>query len=223
VRPETEAKLRAAQQLIAEAILSEGADAPAAPIAAPEAAAPAPVPPPPAASTSARALCWGAHVSQVFKDRVVWITDDLGFDPNDLMACMAWETGRKFSASVANMAGSGAVGLIQFMPNTAATMGTTVGKLAAMTAEDQLNWVYRYLKPWKGKIKNLADLYLTILWPKGVGKPDDYVVFDGRQGGVAYRQNAGFDTNGDKVVTKAEASAKLYAIRAEGMKPGNLG
>jgi soluble lytic murein transglycosylase-like protein len=36
------------------------------------------------------------------------------------MACMAWESGRSFRPDVKNMAGSGATGLIQFMPTTAA-------------------------------------------------------------------------------------------------------
>jgi hypothetical protein len=165
-----------------------------------------------------RAIAWGAKVSQTFRDRVWWICDTLNFDPDDLMTCIAWETGRTFSASVVNKAGSGATGLIQFMPKTAISLGTTTAALAKMTAEDQLNWVYKYMRPWGGRVRNLADLYMTILWPKAVGKPDDYVLFDGRAGGIAYRQNAGLDTNKDKLVTKAETAAKLYALRAEGKR-----
>ncbi len=89
-----------------------------------------------------------------------------------------------------------------------------------MSDEDQLNYVYRYFRPWAGKLRTLADLYMAILWPKAVGKPDDYALFTG---GVAYRQNAGLDTNRDSRVTKAECAAKLYAMRAEGMRPENMG
>jgi hypothetical protein len=64
-------------------------------------------------------IAWGAKVSPVFKARVLWIADSLGCSPNDLMACMAWESGESFSPSKKNMAGSGATGLIQFMPSTA--------------------------------------------------------------------------------------------------------
>lgn len=170
---------------------------------------------PPEQPQPRRPIAWGAKVSQVFRDRVWWICDQLGFDPDDLMTCIAWETGRTFSASIKNAAGSGATGLIQFMPKTAIGLGTTVQELAGMTAEDQLRFVYKYMRPWGGRVKNLGDLYMTILWPKGVGKPDDYVLFEG---GIAYRQNAGLDTNRDKRVTKAETVAKLYALKAEGSR-----
>jgi hypothetical protein len=181
-------------------------------LACPAPPAPAPLPIP---SPLPRPIAWGAKVSSVFRDRVWWICDTLQFNPDDLMTCMAWESGRTFSPSKRNLAGSGATGLIQFMPATARSLGTTTDKLAAMTAEDQLNWVYKYLRPWGGKVKNLSDLYMTILWPKAVGQPDDYALFTG---GVAYRQNAGLDTNKDGKVTKAECAAKLYALKAEGLR-----
>jgi hypothetical protein len=164
-------------------------------------------------------LAWGAKVSATFRDRVRWIAEQLGIGASDLMACMAWESGRSFSASVANMAGSGATGLIQFMPATARALGTSTVTLAAMSAEDQLNFVFKYFEPWKGRLHSLADLYMAILWPKAVGKPDDFVLFED---GIAYRQNAGLDANRDHQVTKAETAAKLYAIRAEGLRAENV-
>lgn len=177
--------------------------------------APSSVPPP----SGQRPMAWGAKVSPTFRERVRWIADTLEISADDLMSCMAWESGRSFSPSIKNMAGSGATGLIQFMPSTAKSLGTTTAALAKMTAEDQLNFVYKYFRPWKGKLKSLSDVYMAILWPKAVGKPDDYALFTG---GVAYRQNAGLDLNKDGKVTKAECSAKLYAMRAEGLKPENV-
>ena len=185
--------------------------------------APAPETPPSGPQTvPEKPMAWGARVSSVFRERVRWIADTLALDPDDLMACIAWETGRTFSPSVKNMAGSGATGLIQFMPSTAKSLGTTTAALAKLTAEDQLNFVYKYFRPYQGRLRTLSDVYMAILWPKAVGKPDDYVLFDGRAGGVAYRQNAGLDTNRDKLVTKAETAAKLYAMRAEGLRPENV-
>jgi hypothetical protein len=166
-----------------------------------------------------RPIAWGAKVSQVFRDRVWWIADTLTLNPDDLMSCMAWESGRTFSASVKNMAGSGATGLIQFMPTTAKTLGTTTADLAKLSAEDQLNWVYRYFRPYAGKLNSLGDVYMAILWPGAVGKPDDEPLFTD---GAAYRQNAGLDANKDHIVTKAEAAGKVYAMRAEGLRPENL-
>lgn len=183
-------------------------------------AALADAPPTPAASPIVNGLAWGAKVSAVFRERVRWIGEDLQIDPNFLMACMAWESGRTFRPDVKNMAGSGATGLIQFMPATARALGTTVEALAKKTAEDQLNEVWKYFKSFKGRLKTLSDVYMAILWPKAVGQPDEYALFTG---GVAYRQNAGLDTNKDGRVTKREAAAKVAGLLDEGLRPGNIG
>lgn len=173
------------------------------------------------------ALAWGQKVSQTFRDRVWWISDTLTaaqgglFDANNLMACMAWESGESFSASVKNMAGSGATGLIQFMPTTATSLGTTTAKLAAMTAENQLNYVYKYFVAaikTRGAILSLEDMYMAILWPAAVGKPNSYALFDKSKGPTAYRQNAGLDSNADGVVTKYEAAAKVREKLEKGLK-----
>jgi hypothetical protein len=177
----------------------------------------------PPATDGTPAMAWGARVSQPFRDRVFWLERNLFGYPgasDDLMSCIAFESGRTFSPTVTNLAGSGATGLIQFMPKTAIALGTSIAALAAMTAEDQLNVVYKYFLPFKGKIASLSDMYLAILYPLGVGKADDFVLFSG---GVAYRQNAGLDVNKNGSVTKAEAAAKVYAIRAEGQRPENVG
>ncbi len=167
-------------------------------------------------------LCWGAKVSRVFRDRVRWIAADLGMPADDLMACMAWESGETFSASVRNAAGSGATGLIQFMPKTAISLGTTVQALAAMTAEDQLNYVYKYFRPFKGRLKNLGDIYMAILWPKGVGKPDDHVLWARGAMPTTYRQNAGLDVNRDAAITRGECLGKIRERQARGFLPGNV-
>lgn len=152
-------------------------------------------------------LVWGSKVSAVFKDRVRWIADELGFDPNWLMACMAFESAETFRANIRNAAGSGAVGLIQFMPATAKALGTSTAELSNMTPEDQLKYVYKYFEPYKGRIRSIDDMYMAILWPRAVGQPGTYQLFV--RGGVAYRQNAGLDRNKDGVVTKDETCAKI--------------
>ena len=43
----------------------------------------------------------------------------LGISEADLMAVMSFETGGTFNPNIRNAAGSGATGLIQFMPSTA--------------------------------------------------------------------------------------------------------
>lgn len=170
-------------------------------------------------------LAWGAHVSQAFRDRVRSMALNLASaaTPSDYMACMAWESGRSFAPDKRNMAGSGAVGLIQFMPATATALGTTTVSLAAMSAVEQLDWVERYFQPYKGRLNDLGDLYMAILWPGGVGKPMDYVLWDQTSRPTTYRQNAGLDQNRNGVITKAEAVGKVFGLLAEGKLPQNLG
>lgn len=168
-------------------------------------------------------IAWGAKVSPSFKLRVLWIADALGCHPSDLMACMAWESGETFSSGIKNAAGSGATGLIQFMPRTARTLGTTTADLAKMTPEDQLKYVYLYFKPSAGKLHNLGDVYMAILWPGGVGKPDSYVLFDRAKTPTTFRQNAGLDGDHNGAVTRAECLVKINQKLAKGMQPGYAG
>jgi hypothetical protein len=70
-------------------------------------------------------------------------------------------------------------------------------------------WVDKYLKPYKGKIKNFGDLYMAIHYPAAVGKDDTYVLY--QEGTKAYTGNAGLDTNKDGAVTRAEAVARAIA------------
>ncbi len=150
------------------------------------------------------------NVGEEFKDRVHEIAEDLGVDANHLMAVMSFETGGTFSPSVRNGAGSGATGLIQFMPATAKGLGTTVEKLAAMTAEEQLDYVWKYLEPRRGALKTVEDTYMAVLWPAGIGKGSAHVIF--RQGDAYYEQNRGLDSNSDGEVTVGEAAGKVSEI-----------
>jgi hypothetical protein len=165
-----------------------------------------------------RQVAWGKKVSQTFKERVLWIADDLGCNPDHLMACMAWESAETFRPDIKNAAGSGATGLIQFMPATARGLKTTTDKLAAMSAEDQLRFVYEYFKPYAGRLNNLGDVYMAILWPKGVGKEDHFVLFDRAKTPTTFRQNAGLDVNRDGLVTRAECLVKVNEKLAKGLK-----
>lgn len=169
-----------------------------------------------------RALAWGNVVDADFREGVYWIARQFEWGPqgpSDLMACMAWESDESFSPKKTNYAGSGAVGLIQFMPATAEALGTTTAALAAMTPVRQLGYVYLYFKQFskiRGPNVTLSDLYMAILLPKYIGQPEDAVLFSG---GVAYRQNSGLDANRDGRVTKLEASAKVLQKLQKGMQP----
>lgn len=184
-------------------------------------------------------ICWSAKVSPDFVTKVKKIAQMLMMPadgPDSLMACMAWESGESFAPDMRNGAGSGATGLIQFMPATAIGYFNTpaaiakmtpdqvkaagiaaCNKLAAMSAEDQLDYVYKYFQPYAGKLKNLGDLYMAILWPKGIGQPDDYVLWNKQTAPTTFRQNAGLDVNADGNITRAECVFKVREKYNKGM------
>ncbi|MGL6159442.1 hypothetical protein [Microbulbifer sp.] len=167
------------------------------------------------------AIAWGAKVSAAFRTRVRQIAVNLGISPDFLMSCMAFETGETFSPSIKNAAGSGATGLIQFMPRTARGLGTTTEELAKMTAEKQLDYVEKYFLPYKGKLKTLEDIYMAILYPVAIGMDPDEALF--RRGAKTYEQNSGFDKNEDGVITPAEISVKVRQKYEKGLQQGYLG
>lgn len=175
------------------------------------------------APTQPAKIAWGSKVSSVFKERVLWIADSLGCSADHLMACMAWESAETFSSNIRNAAGSGAVGLIQFMPTTAKSLGTTSDALAKMTPEDQLKYVYYYFKPWTGKLKNLGDVYMAILWPAAVGNDDRFVLFDKQKKPTTFRQNAGLDLDKNGQVTRAECLVKINEKLEKGLQQGYVG
>ena len=149
-----------------------------------------------------------ADVTEEFLDKVVEISDKLDIDPDDLMTVMAFES--RLDHKTVNPL-SGATGLIQWMPETAAELGTSTEELKNMTAVEQLDYVYKYLKPYKGKLRTISDLYMSVLWPAAVGKEEDYVLF--KSGTTAYRQNDGLDINEDGLITKEEATQKVIQNR----------
>lgn len=166
-------------------------------------------------------LAWGKKVDQPFRDEVFRICNWFKWPAKHadyLMACMAFESGETFSPSIRNFAGSGATGLIQFMPATARGLGTTTDALAAMSAVDQLKYVKWYFRPYYTRINSLSDMYMAILMPKYVGQKEEAIIF--HDGTTAYRQNSGLDANKDGLITKAEATSMVQAKLEKGLLPG---
>lgn len=165
-------------------------------------------------------LAWGLKVSAEFRDAVLKICSDFDWGPyhaNCLMSIMAFESAETFSSDIKNFAGSGAVGLIQFMPSTAQGLGTSTNELAAMTPVEQLAFVRKYFLPYYRKIKTLSDMYMAVLLPHAVGRPEGFVLFTA--GTTAYRQNSGLDENSDGVITKQEASSQVLRKLRRGLLP----
>lgn len=161
-----------------------------------------------------------SQVNGTFRTRVEQVATALGTDPDFLVAVMALETAKPtpphigtptFDPSIQNP-DSGAVGLIQFMSSTAENLGTTTEKLKAMTAVEQMDFVEKYLSDYKGKVQKLTDLYLAVFYPKAIGKPDDFTFPD-----AVYRQNKGFDVNGDGKLQKSEVAQVIQKYYDRGV------
>ena len=167
------------------------------------------------------AIAWGAKVSPTFKAKAIAISQRLEISPDFLMSCMAFESGETFSPIVRNAAGSGAVGLIQFMPKTAKSLNTSTHSLIKMSPETQLDYVELYFKPYAGRLHSIEDIYMTILYPKAIGKVPEYVLF--RSGTVAFGQNKGLDRDKDGKVTVHEAAAAVRRKYIKGLQAGYLG
>lgn len=142
-----------------------------------------------------------------FYNEVVRISENLGTAPENLLSVISFETGGTFSPSIKNAVNGKATGLIQFMPNTASSLGTSTNELAKMTATEQLSFVERYLSPFAGKINNLSDLYMAVFMPKFITSSDNTEI--AQEGGTVYSQNSGLDINKDGAITKSEASTKV--------------
>lgn len=146
---------------------------------------------------------------KAFLSEVNAVSGRLGIKPEALMALMSFETGGSFDPAIVNQAGSGATGLIQFMPATAKSLGTSVEELRKMSRAQQMKYVEKYLSQFNVKGASPEDLYMAVLYPKAVGKPNDYGLF--RRGTKAYEQNAGLDLDRDGLVTKGEAAKRAFS------------
>jgi hypothetical protein len=151
--------------------------------------------------------------ADAFIQKLVSISTKLGIEPNWLMSVINSETGGRFSPDTVNKQGKmvagydengkvvkakgeadhadsyqrakyRATGLIQFMPRTAKGLKTTTQALYKMSNVDQLDYVYKYFLPAKGKLKSFEDLYLYTFYPLAIGKGDSYII--GSEKGLAY-------------------------------------
>ena len=130
------------------------------------------------------------------------IADMLGV-PSDWISAVCWKESREKSTAVNKS--SDATGFIQFMPNTAISLGTSVLELYNMSPVDQLDYVYKYFSPYIGKIRSYCDLYLITFFPAAVGKQDDYILETSKLSAYSVAHgNPGIDLNKDGQITVGE-------------------
>lgn len=136
-----------------------------------------------------------------FTEKVNNICTELRIEANWLMFVMWFES--KLNPQAVNPI-SGSTGLIQFMPSTARSLGTTTTVLKHMSNVQQLDYVLAYLRPYKGKMKKWVDVYLAVFYPKAMGKPDFVITPD-----IIAKQNKIFDLNKDLDISVKEIETAL--------------
>lgn len=154
------------------------------------------------------------YVTDEFLLKVLRIADKLGVDPDDLMAVMAWESWLNPQNQNPSPFSS-ATGLLQFTEAIANEMGTTTEALLNMSAAEQLDYVYAYLKKAQGHLNTLEDIYTAVLdGPDNITEHEDGVIFD-KDDGSEYSNNAELDTDKDGKITKEEAAECVRDRRDE--------
>ncbi len=161
-----------------------------------------------------------------FAEKIVEVANSLGIrDPGWLANAISFETGGTFSPSKVNGACAKkyptqitkkcAVGLIQFIPTTAAGLGTSHEELAAMSAIDQMDFVKKYFSDKKGKLNTAADVYMAIYYPVAAGRGPNFSIYNDyaqKKGAAAAREyyvlNNGIKTAGD-YTNLADRGARL--------------
>ena len=169
-----------------------------------------------------------------FMSGIADLSEKYNIPQNDILAMMDFETGGTFDPAQKNIGpdgtpetGSGATGLIQFTPKTAEGLGTSTDDLSKMSRSEQLEYVDKHFETnLKGRLGDeggdIADLYMSVLFPVAVGKPDDFVLFG--KGAInekfegRYEANKGLDANNDGSITKVEAAAKVIQLRDQNVK-----
>ncbi len=135
--------------------------------------APVPEPPPTNADET-----WGLQGSALlnhpkFQARAKEICDKLGVKLEELYTIFLIESGG--DPYRPNALGSGAIGLIQWMPSTAKGYGISTEDLRHMSGLQQLDYVEKYFQRYAGKLHSFADIYRAVFFPAAIGKGPDYI------------------------------------------------
>jgi len=158
-------------------------------------------------------------LKQKWSSRAPWLSDEffnkasavaqrIGVDQDVLLGIMTSESSLKPDAVNKN---SGATGLIQFMPSTAKSLGTTTQALKNMSAEEQLVYVEKFFKNvkkaagFKSNEKIGAGTAYTLVFLPAYANRDILT----KKGHKYYNANAGLDRNKDGLITKAELGQRV--------------
>ncbi|HDZ8895200.1 TPA: M23 family metallopeptidase [Aeromonas dhakensis] len=162
---------------------------------------------------------YGFQIGEAFRNKVIKVGEELGIDPNYIMACIALETGTKFDPSIKNPYSS-ATGLIQLMRARAKELGTTVEELAKMDHVEQMDYVKMYfvrMADMFGVPTNrwsLEDVYLSIFAPSAIAIDGNAPVYTSPS--ENYNRNKFHDLDGDGKIMKSEIANNIRVFYDKG-------
>jgi len=146
---------------------------------------------------------------KLFLNKIKTLSQKLGIKPIDLIGTMMFETGRTFNPAEPNrLAGSSAIGLIQFTNDaiTTITKGQQLksAPLSYLSRVDQLDWVDKYFSYYNWGTNSpanptLTNVYMTVFLPKYRFNEDSVVV--AKAGERYYNDNPAFDRDGLGYIT----------------------
>lgn len=149
-----------------------------------------------------------AKLGKGFCAKLEQVAKNINCDPKDLLGMMQSESGIDPTAYNSN---GGATGLIQFMPRTAESLGTTTDQLRNMSGVEQLDYVEQFFVNWtggSGQRLTGGDLYTLCFLPAFINQETLCSSSDGDTA-VYYNANSGLDANGDGRITKTELSERV--------------
>ena len=149
-----------------------------------------------------------AKLGDGFCAKLEQVAKNINCNPADLIGMMQSESGINPSAYNNN---GGATGLIQFMPSTARSLGTTTSELLNMSAIEQLDYVEQYFSNWtggSGEELTGGDLYTLCFLPAYLDR-DVLCSSSDSSTSSYYRANSVLDADKDGKITKEELDLRV--------------
>ena len=162
--------------------------------------------------------------SEADRELFVMTIANAGYDPVGVASVIEVESNGTWNPAihgpkVFSMAPGYPIGLIQFSPDTAKSLGTSTELLEQMSFSEQLLYVVTYYAKFGGPsaFQDPGDYYLAG-WGTSPGTPSDVVL--AREGSAAYNGNKGLDLNHDGMILAGELRDLMHQRIASATKRG---
>lgn len=141
-----------------------------------------------------------------------WLYKLFGIESNGNPQAVNYQKEDKGLTTLEKIKKGRAVGLIQWMPNTAKLYNTTTEEIYHMSISEQLVLVKQYIKKAQSRydITSFSDAYLAVFYPYAINEPNTFVLgseISTRRAAIVAKQNKGIDQrhgNNDGLLTKQE-------------------